>query len=192
MKWMFPMFFQGLFRNFSDAFLPLLQPYMERLVADSHESKQRCVAEIISGLIRGCKHWSYTKVHIWNSQVVRWLDVSHSLGNTFLNLSNYKFDRNPHNFIVSALPRSHCHCKFLLIMAVLVPFCKEVNFVFVKYLSMCCFPGWEPLGAAVSTAPHCPVQHHSRNLCGLGHLHRHSLCKPFTFLTPIMSLSFYL
>ncbi|XP_029377126.1 proteasome activator complex subunit 4A isoform X3 [Echeneis naucrates] len=58
--------FKGLFRNFSDAFLPVLQPHMERLVADSHESKQRCVAEIISGLIRGCKHWSYSKVErLW-------------------------------------------------------------------------------------------------------------------------------
>lgn len=55
---------QGLFRNFSDAFLPLLRPHMERLVVDTHESKQRCVAEIISGLIRGCKHWSYLKVQI--------------------------------------------------------------------------------------------------------------------------------
>uniref|UniRef100_UPI0037E73473 proteasome activator complex subunit 4A n=1 Tax=Semicossyphus pulcher TaxID=241346 RepID=UPI0037E73473 len=58
--------FKGLFRNFSDAFLPLLRPHMERLVADTHESKQRCVAEIISGLIRGCKHWSYSKVdNLW-------------------------------------------------------------------------------------------------------------------------------
>lgn len=58
--------FKGLFRNFHDAFLPLLLPHMERLVADSHESKQRCVAEIISGLIRGCKHWSYSKVEkLW-------------------------------------------------------------------------------------------------------------------------------
>uniref|UniRef100_A0A8C4GY46 Proteasome activator complex subunit 4 n=1 Tax=Dicentrarchus labrax TaxID=13489 RepID=A0A8C4GY46_DICLA len=56
----------GLFRNFSDAFLPLLRPHMERLVADTHESKQRCVAEIISGLIRGCKHWSFSKVEsLW-------------------------------------------------------------------------------------------------------------------------------
>lgn len=53
--------FQGLFRNFNDAFIPLLQPHMERLVADTHESKQRCVSEIISGLIRGCKHWNYLK-----------------------------------------------------------------------------------------------------------------------------------
>uniref|UniRef100_A0A3Q3IVD1 Proteasome activator Blm10 mid region domain-containing protein n=1 Tax=Monopterus albus TaxID=43700 RepID=A0A3Q3IVD1_MONAL len=58
--------FKGLFRHFCDAFLPVLQPHMERLVADTHESKQRCVAEIISGLIRGCKHWSYSKVEsLW-------------------------------------------------------------------------------------------------------------------------------
>uniref|UniRef100_A0AAQ4Q9D5 Proteasome activator subunit 4a n=1 Tax=Gasterosteus aculeatus aculeatus TaxID=481459 RepID=A0AAQ4Q9D5_GASAC len=58
--------FKGLFRNFGDAFLPVLRPHMERLVADTHESKQRCVAEIISGLIRGCKHWSYSKVEsLW-------------------------------------------------------------------------------------------------------------------------------
>ncbi|KAL4612987.1 proteasome activator complex subunit 4B-like [Arapaima gigas] len=58
--------FKGLFRNFGDAFLPLLQPHMDRLVADTHDSPQRCVAEIIAGLIRGCKHWSYDKVeHLW-------------------------------------------------------------------------------------------------------------------------------
>uniref|UniRef100_A0A671S9F1 Proteasome activator complex subunit 4A-like n=1 Tax=Sinocyclocheilus anshuiensis TaxID=1608454 RepID=A0A671S9F1_9TELE len=58
--------FKGLFRNFDDDFLPLLKPHMERLVADSHESTQRCVAEIISGLIRGSKHWSYSKVEkLW-------------------------------------------------------------------------------------------------------------------------------
>uniref|UniRef100_A0A672KRB5 Proteasome activator subunit 4 n=1 Tax=Sinocyclocheilus grahami TaxID=75366 RepID=A0A672KRB5_SINGR len=58
--------FKGIFRNFDDAFLPLLKPHMERLVADSHESTQRCVAEIISGLIRGSKHWSYSKVEkLW-------------------------------------------------------------------------------------------------------------------------------
>lgn len=58
--------FKGLFRNFDDAFLTLLKPHMERLVGDSHESTQRCVAEIISGLIRGSKHWSYSKVeNLW-------------------------------------------------------------------------------------------------------------------------------
>jgi len=53
---------QGLFRNYSDAFLPVLKPHMERLADDSHESTQRCVAEIIAGLIRGSKHWSFGKV----------------------------------------------------------------------------------------------------------------------------------
>lgn len=53
---------QGLFRNYSDAFLPVLKPHMERLANDSHESTQRCVAEIIAGLVRGSKHWSFGKV----------------------------------------------------------------------------------------------------------------------------------
>ncbi|MGH0173133.1 UNVERIFIED_CONTAM: hypothetical protein FKN15_013552 [Acipenser sinensis] len=53
---------KGLFRNFDNAFLPVLRPHLERLVADSHESTQRCVAEIVAGLIRGCKHWTFEKV----------------------------------------------------------------------------------------------------------------------------------
>uniref|UniRef100_A0A8C2YNF4 Proteasome activator subunit 4 n=2 Tax=Chinchilla lanigera TaxID=34839 RepID=A0A8C2YNF4_CHILA len=58
--------FKGLFRNFDDAFLPILKPHLERLVADSHESTQRCVAEIIAGLIRGSKHWTFEKVEkLW-------------------------------------------------------------------------------------------------------------------------------
>uniref|UniRef100_A0A8C3XZU5 Proteasome activator subunit 4 n=1 Tax=Catharus ustulatus TaxID=91951 RepID=A0A8C3XZU5_CATUS len=58
--------FKGLFRNFDDAFLPVLQPHLEQLVADSHESTQRCLAEIIAGLIRGSKHWTFEKVEkLW-------------------------------------------------------------------------------------------------------------------------------
>lgn len=53
---------QGLFRNYSDAFLPVLKSHMERLAGDSHESTQRCVAEIIAGLVRGSKHWSFSQV----------------------------------------------------------------------------------------------------------------------------------
>ncbi|XP_043911057.1 proteasome activator complex subunit 4 [Protopterus annectens] len=59
--------FKGLFRNYDEAFLPALIPHMERLAADSHESTQRCLAEIIAGLIRGCKHWTFQKVeNLWN------------------------------------------------------------------------------------------------------------------------------
>ncbi|XP_026508317.1 proteasome activator complex subunit 4 [Terrapene carolina triunguis] len=58
--------FKGIFRNFDDAFLPVLKPHLEHLVADSHESTQRCVAEIIAGLIRGSKHWTFEKVEkLW-------------------------------------------------------------------------------------------------------------------------------
>ncbi|KAG9484281.1 hypothetical protein GDO78_009934 [Eleutherodactylus coqui] len=58
--------FKGLFRNFDDAFLPVLTPHLERLVQDSHESTQRCVAEIVAGIIRGSKHWTFEKVgNLW-------------------------------------------------------------------------------------------------------------------------------
>lgn len=60
-----------------------------------------------------------------------------------------------------------------------------------SYIHLCSFTGWEPLGAVVSTAPYRPVQHHNWNLCRLGHLHCHGLCKIFSFVS-IMSLSFHL
>ena len=50
--------------------------------------------------------------------------------------------------------------------------------------------GWEPLEAAVSFAPHSPVKHHYRNVCRLGHLHRHSLRKLFVHFH--LSLPLYL
>uniref|UniRef100_A0A3Q0QZR4 Proteasome activator Blm10 mid region domain-containing protein n=1 Tax=Amphilophus citrinellus TaxID=61819 RepID=A0A3Q0QZR4_AMPCI len=57
---------QGLFRNYGDVFLPLLWPHLEQLASDPHESSQRCVCEITAGLIRGSKHWSFSKVErLW-------------------------------------------------------------------------------------------------------------------------------
>ena len=59
-------FTQGLFRNFDEAFLPLMKPHIERMVKDmsrdTHDSNQRCAAELIAGLIRGSKHWNYDMV----------------------------------------------------------------------------------------------------------------------------------
>lgn len=43
---------------------------MEKLVNDKEESHQRCAAEIISGIIRGAKHWEYDKtVRLWSKLV---------------------------------------------------------------------------------------------------------------------------
>ncbi|XP_015588278.1 proteasome activator complex subunit 4B [Cephus cinctus] len=51
--------FKGLFRNHGDAHLHHFLPHLQRLVADKHESNQRCAAEITAGLIRGAKHWPF-------------------------------------------------------------------------------------------------------------------------------------
>ncbi|KAM4526363.1 proteasome activator complex subunit 4B [Fundulus diaphanus] len=58
--------FKGLFRNYGNVFLPVLWPHLEQLASDPHESSQRCVCEITAGLIRGSKHWSFSKVdRLW-------------------------------------------------------------------------------------------------------------------------------
>ncbi|KAK5608897.1 Proteasome activator complex subunit 4B [Crenichthys baileyi] len=58
--------FKGLFRNYGNMFLPVLRPHLEQLASDPHESAQRCVCEITAGLIRGSKHWSFSKVdRLW-------------------------------------------------------------------------------------------------------------------------------
>uniref|UniRef100_UPI00358F6C57 proteasome activator complex subunit 4 isoform X3 n=1 Tax=Myxine glutinosa TaxID=7769 RepID=UPI00358F6C57 len=58
--------FKGLFRNFDETFLPVFRPHMEHLVGDAHESAQRCLAEIVAGMIRGSKHWDFEKVErLW-------------------------------------------------------------------------------------------------------------------------------
>ena len=58
--------FQAVFKNYDDTVLDCLKCHIERLVNDtthdSHETSQRCAAEMIAGLIRGSKHWNYAKV----------------------------------------------------------------------------------------------------------------------------------
>ena len=59
---------QGLFRNYGSTFLPCFKPHVERLIADmshdKHDSSQRCAMEILAGILRGSKHWSYTEVSV--------------------------------------------------------------------------------------------------------------------------------
>ncbi|KAM4716279.1 proteasome activator complex subunit 4B-like [Anableps anableps] len=58
--------FKGLFRNYGNVFLPVLWPHLEQLASNPHESSQRCLCEITAGLIRGSKHWSFSKVdRLW-------------------------------------------------------------------------------------------------------------------------------
>ncbi|XP_056636067.1 proteasome activator complex subunit 4-like [Diorhabda sublineata] len=60
--------FKNLFKMFEDVLLPYFLPHLKRLVEDKLESSQRCAAEIISGIIRGSKHWEYEKVkNLWST-----------------------------------------------------------------------------------------------------------------------------
>lgn len=51
--------FKTLFKLFEDKLFDDFLPHLQRLVADKEEHSQRCAAEMISGIIRGSKHWSF-------------------------------------------------------------------------------------------------------------------------------------
>lgn len=55
---------------FEDDFLDVYIPHLKKLVEDKQEQSQICACEIISGLIRGSKHWSFEKVtDLWNTLI---------------------------------------------------------------------------------------------------------------------------
>jgi len=54
--------FKGMFRNFGDSLVTMFKGHIERLVADHQESHQRAAAELLAAIIRGSKHWPYSKV----------------------------------------------------------------------------------------------------------------------------------
>ena len=65
---------KGIFRNFGYSALEKLIPSIEKLCDDQLESSQRCAAEILAGLIRGCKHWNWQmsqKMWSWLVPVLR-------------------------------------------------------------------------------------------------------------------------
>lgn len=58
--------FKTLFKLFEDKLLDEFLPHLQQLVADKEEHSQRCAAELISGIIRGSKHWSFEQTsRLW-------------------------------------------------------------------------------------------------------------------------------
>lgn len=102
---------------------------------------------------------------IWNSDLIMKLHILRSFG--------------------QSLGRASLEKKLEIIQVTEAAFhtsqCEQTSvYTFVMSLT-----GWQPLAAVVSTASYCPVQYHNRNLCRLGHLHCHSLCKLSLYLYPL-------
>ena len=52
-------------------FVNILVPYVQKFCASSEESEQRCAAEIIFGMIRGSRFWSYKPTSLlWNQILI--------------------------------------------------------------------------------------------------------------------------
>jgi len=58
--------------SYGDLFLEYLLPIIKDRLSDNKntDNNHRCVAEVISGIIRGAKHWSYEKtVKLYNELI---------------------------------------------------------------------------------------------------------------------------
>ncbi|KAK4885236.1 hypothetical protein RN001_001507 [Aquatica leii] len=59
--------FKNLFKIFEDHLLEHFVPHLQLLAKDGQEHSHRCIAEIIGGIMRGSKHWSFDKVqNLWS------------------------------------------------------------------------------------------------------------------------------
>lgn len=62
--------FKTLFKMFEDKLLDNFLPQLQTLVMDKEEHSQRCAAEIVSGIIRGSKHWNFEQVNnLWQKLI---------------------------------------------------------------------------------------------------------------------------
>lgn len=59
--------YKGLFRNFQSEILRLFENYMHELLNGDVESKHRCCAEVLAGMISGSKNWNFEQLtYLWN------------------------------------------------------------------------------------------------------------------------------
>lgn len=62
---------------YGDMLVPYLTVHLERLIEDkSNESNHRCAAEILAGLMRGAKHWSFDKTEALYQKISPWIKLA--------------------------------------------------------------------------------------------------------------------
>lgn len=54
-------FFAGLTRMFGMPMLVALRPFVEEYIGDKRDSSQRLAAEMVAGLVKGARLWTYDK-----------------------------------------------------------------------------------------------------------------------------------
>lgn len=89
-----PALFKGLFRNYGPIMLELFKKYVLEYSKSTCEQKQKFVIELLAGLLRGSKHWSYDMLTDLKNFVLPLLDtmtISQENLSDWTGLSNYVF-----------------------------------------------------------------------------------------------------
>lgn len=89
-----PSLFKGLFRNFGSCLLHHFKKYILEYATDTCEQKQKFVIELLAGLIRGSKHWSYDMLNELKEFVIPVLEkmtVTQENYNDWIGFSNFVF-----------------------------------------------------------------------------------------------------
>ena len=65
------LFYCSLFDQLGPHFLPIFAPYVAKFCASSEESEQRCAAEIVFGMIKGSRFWTFEPSHkLWKDILI--------------------------------------------------------------------------------------------------------------------------
>lgn len=89
-----PALFKGLFRNFGPILLEPFKKYILEYSKSTCEQKQKFVIELLAGLLRGAKHWSYEMLNELREFVMPLLEtmpITQENLNDWTGLSNYVF-----------------------------------------------------------------------------------------------------
>eukprot|EP00038_Savillea_parva_P004886 m.144688 g.144688 ORF g.144688 m.144688 type:complete len:1888 (+) comp11603_c0_seq2:145-5808(+) len=103
--------YKGFARNHGLPFLQLVQPHIERLLAPCETdglsettAKFRCAGELIAGIVRGSKHWSFDDLEVMWAFIVPTLESTlariehHTIGNFASMLRYCVYDRDPRRY----------------------------------------------------------------------------------------------
>jgi hypothetical protein len=106
------LFYSGLFDQMGHSVLEIFVPHIKRLAKSGEEADQRFAAEVVYGMIRGSRFWSYkSTVALWEDVLIPVFKVLlHFLKFIILRIRDQKNDQIPNFNLQFAMRSKFSHC----------------------------------------------------------------------------------